>query len=57
MVVNFEVRDGELEVYNPVNPTALQTINKKINETNIDSLLVTEDDDDCNDDNLKFDFD
>ena len=32
-VVNFEVRDGELEVHNPVNPAALQTINKKINET------------------------
>ena len=35
-VVNFEVRDGELEVHNPVNPAALQTINKKINETNMD---------------------
>ena len=27
-VVNFEVKDGELETYNPVNSTALQTINK-----------------------------
>ena len=27
-VVNFEVKDGELETYNPVNPAALQTINK-----------------------------
>ena len=34
-VVNFEVKDGELETYNPVNPTALQTINKKINEKGI----------------------
>ena len=34
-VVNFEVRDGELEAYNPVNPAALQTINKKINEKGI----------------------
>ena len=32
-VVNFEVKDGELEVYNPVNPAALQTINKTINKT------------------------
>ena len=32
-VVNFEVKDGELEAYAPVNPAALQTINKKINET------------------------
>ena len=30
-VVNFEVKDGELERYNPVNSTALQTINKTIN--------------------------
>ena len=35
-VVNFEVKDSELETYNPVNPTALQTINKKINEKGID---------------------
>ena len=35
-VVNFEVKDGELEVYNPVNPVALQTINKTINKTDID---------------------
>jgi len=34
-VVNFEVVDSELETYNPVNPTALQTINKKINEKRI----------------------
>ena len=32
-VVNFEVKDGELEAYNPVNSTALQTINKTINKT------------------------
>ena len=32
-VVNFEVKDGELEAYNPVNPAALQTINKTINKT------------------------
>ena len=32
-VVNFEVKDGELEVYNPVNPAALQTINKTFNKT------------------------
>ena len=32
-VVNFEVKDGELEVYNPVNPAAPQTINKTINKT------------------------
>ena len=31
-VVNFEVKDGELETYNPVNSTALQTINENINE-------------------------
>ena len=35
-VVNFEVRDGELETYNPVNPAALQTINKTINKTDMD---------------------
>ena len=35
-VVNFEVKDGELEVYNPVNPAALQTINENINEKGID---------------------
>ena len=35
-VVNFEVRDGELEAYNPVNPAALQTINKTINKTDMD---------------------
>ena len=35
-VVNFEVKDGELEVYNPVNSTALQTINKTINKTSMD---------------------
>ena len=29
---------------------------EEVNETNIDSLLVTEEDDECNDDNLKFDF-
>jgi len=34
--VNFEVKDGELEVYNPVNSTALQTINKTINKTSMD---------------------
>jgi len=32
-VVNFEVKDGELEAHNPVNPAALQTINKTINKT------------------------
>ncbi len=32
-VVNFEVKDGELETYNPVNPAALQTINKTFNKT------------------------
>ena len=32
-VVNFEVKDGEMEAYNPVNSTALQTINKTINKT------------------------
>ena len=32
-VVNFEVRDGELETYAPVNPAALQTINKTFNKT------------------------
>ena len=35
-VVNFEVKDGELETYNPVNSTALQTINKTINKTDMD---------------------
>jgi len=35
-VVNFEVRDGELETYNPVNSAALQTINKTINKTDMD---------------------
>ena len=35
-VVNFEVKDGELETYNPVNSAALQTINKNINEKDID---------------------
>lgn len=35
-VVNFEVKDGELETYNPVNPAALQTINENINEKDID---------------------
>ena len=35
-VVNFETKDSELKTYNPVNPTALQTINKKINEKGID---------------------
>ena len=35
-VVNFEVKDGELETYNPVNPAALQTINENINEKGID---------------------
>ena len=34
-VVNFEVKDSALETHNPVNPTALQTINKKINEKRI----------------------
>ena len=34
--MNFEVKDGELETYTPVNPTALQTINKNINEKDID---------------------
>ena len=32
-VVNFEVKDGELETYNPVNSAALQTINKTFNKT------------------------
>ena len=32
-VVNFEVRDDELEAYNPVNSAALQTINKTFNKT------------------------
>jgi hypothetical protein len=32
-VGNFEVKDGELEGYNPVNPGALQTINKTFNKT------------------------
>ena len=32
-VVNFEVKDGELETYAPVNPAALQTINKTFNKT------------------------
>ena len=35
-VVNFEVKDGELKAYNPVNSTALQTINENINEKGID---------------------
>ena len=35
-VVNFDVKDGELETYNPVNSTALQTINENINEKDID---------------------
>ena len=35
-MVNFEVKDGELETYNPVNPAALQTINENINEKGID---------------------
>ena len=34
-VVNFEVKDGELEAYNPVNPGAPQTINKTINKTDM----------------------
>ena len=32
-VVNFEVKGGELEAYNPVNSAALQTINKTFNKT------------------------
>ena len=32
-VVNFEVKDGELETYAPVNSAALQTINKTFNKT------------------------
>ena len=35
-VVNFEVKDGELETYNPVNSAALQTINKTINKIDMD---------------------
>ena len=35
-VVNFEVKDGELETYAPVNPAALQTLNKTINKTGMD---------------------
>ena len=34
--MNFEVKDGELETYAPVNPAALQTINENINEKGID---------------------
>ena len=32
-VVNFEVKDGELETYAPVNSAALQTIKQTINKT------------------------
>ena len=32
-VVNFEVKDSELETYAPVNSAALQTINQTINKT------------------------
>ena len=32
-VENFEVKEGELEAYNPVNSAALQTINKTFNKT------------------------
>ena len=32
-IVNFKVKYAKLERYYPVNPAALQTVNKKINET------------------------
>ena len=32
-VVNFEVKDGELETYAPVNSAALQTIKQTFNKT------------------------
>ena len=35
-VVNFEVKDGELETYAPVNSAALQTLKQTINKTGID---------------------
>ena len=39
--MNFEVKDGELETYNPVNPAALQTINKTdLDLTRLKNLAV-----------------